>query len=516
MQISTQNRKVLLNYISAIPGILMMILIFIRASTLLKWDPSIAGYYLYIEQFMVYLTLIEAGLVTVITAKMYRPMANQNYQQFNKIYSGSVFIYTNIAKVVTVIGIFAYILLPAFLIKNFNELNLSDIEKFLIYGLVLIKTIITISLVPTRSVFNSNQDDYIVNIIDGFVINFILATEIISIMYFKSIIPGLVIGIILKIIETIWLNRELKNRFHWLNKKIIKKDLTMLGQAKNSINIKFFETVFGTVDMIVISSFISSAAYTIFYTSNVIFERLFETGMTLFKPPLSTLGKIINIGTIKQKRQAYNYFFMLVLFVSSLITIVAYSIATPYVNFALSSQSQQANQLLLTAFAINMFYRMLNFPAYIGLDLAQRFQEKKRFFIPEIIMNVILSIILINDLFKLGIAGVIIATLISSASFNWWYLPKIFNHLVLQQSSRKHFTQIAKVTIIVLVFTVFITTSFRPLFTMTTIFDIIAYGFFIFVLALLYLTIVFYALFSEFKVILRDQIKKLFKILRRI
>jgi hypothetical protein len=197
---------------------------------------------------------------------------------------------------------------------------------------------------------------------------------------------------------------------------------------------------------------------------------------------------------------------------SSLIVVVSLSLAAPVVS--LMAGPNQVINFLIFLLGINVFGRLITYPAYATLDLAQRLKEKRRFFIPEILANVFLSIILINT--NLGLSGVIAATIISSLAFNWWYLPKVLCEKVLHIPVKKMYFDMLKVGLLTLFLGLIANYVIQPLFTNATLFDILSFGVIIGVLTMITLVIVFYFMFAEFRVLLRNRIKKMSEIGKRI
>jgi hypothetical protein len=506
------KRKIQINYLSAIPGALIMILILLRLTTIQsELGSADAGYYIFVETFMAYLLLMEAGIIAVMSAKFYRPMALQHYQEFNRIYSAGRTIYNYISIFVILVGIALYSFMPQ-LIKNFNDISMSNFEKFAVYLLVLLKVSIGLRIVPERAVFTANQDDYIVNIVDGFIYNIIMVIEILSVIYFKNIIPGLFIGVIIKILEMIWIESVMRKRFKWINPQMTNKDFSILKSTKDSLTIKLFETIFLTVDTLVISSQLGSASLTQFTVNNVVFERSYESGMTAYKPPLSTIGKVVNTATNKEKQKAFNYYQIMVYFVASLIVVIGLSLSAPVVQ--LMAGENQILNVLIFLIGINVFGRLVTFPSYATLDLAQRLTEKRKYFIPEITLNVVLSVILVNS--GLGLAGVIAATIISSLAFNWWYIPKVLAEKVLHIPVRKIYMDMAKVGSVTLAISIIATQVIRPMYSNTTLFDILSFGVIIGIVTFAILVIVFYFMFKEFRVLLKGQIKRISEFGKRL
>ena len=85
-----------------IPTIIIALLGLIKTKVFIEYLGSdMNGYYQFINQFISYLFLAEAGFTTAITYKLYKPIAKKDNEKISELYYGGLKIFHRIGLIIS-------------------------------------------------------------------------------------------------------------------------------------------------------------------------------------------------------------------------------------------------------------------------------------------------------------------------------------------------------------------------------------------------------------------------------
>ena len=116
-----RTKKMLLNVITDIlPYIIIGIIGLVKMNVLIKYVGDVGnGYYQTINQIISYVFLAQFGFDDAVIYSLYKPFAEKNKDDINRIYSGSRYIFKIIG--VIIIAIVAIVSLGLYLFYGFND-----------------------------------------------------------------------------------------------------------------------------------------------------------------------------------------------------------------------------------------------------------------------------------------------------------------------------------------------------------------------------------------------------------
>ena len=116
-----RTKKMLLNVITDIlPYIIIGVIGLVKMNVLIKYVGDVGnGYYQTIKQIISYVFLAQFGFDDAVIYSLYKPFAEKNKDDINRIYSGSRYIFKIIG--IIIIAIVAIVSLGLYLFYGFND-----------------------------------------------------------------------------------------------------------------------------------------------------------------------------------------------------------------------------------------------------------------------------------------------------------------------------------------------------------------------------------------------------------
>lgn len=353
--------------------------------------------------------------------RLYKPLKEKNNDKINAIMSAGRKIFFVVGILILFIG-----LILSFFIKFFvkDAGNIDNRYMQLTFILYLISQGVYYFSVPSRNLFNAEQKNYIPNMVFQIVSIVKAILEIVIISIHLDLIELLISLIICSLIANGVMFLLCKKMHPNLNTKV-KGDYTMLKDVK-----ELFVNTLGTVltnniDIIIISKFIGLGYVAIYSTYNYFVEALKQFIDKISGATLSSVGNLL-LEDKKYSLKIFNEFNGMIFFIATVICVPFYFIINEFINLWYEGKFNTtfAFQILFT---LILFYQTIRIPLKVFTLSSGKFKEVKRFVILEIIINLSLSLILLN---YFGLSGVLIATVISLIVAD--FIPKpivIFNKL---------------------------------------------------------------------------------------
>ncbi|CAN7296407.1 lipopolysaccharide biosynthesis protein [Paenibacillus sp. LjRoot56] len=380
------------------------------------------------------LSLAEAGIGASIIYALYAPVAEKNYDKISSLMK----MYRNAFRVIaTVIFILGLSLMPflKYFVKNTNLDNLH-----LIFFLFLISTVSTYFFSYKISLLNVNQKGYISTAV--YTISSVLSTLIkIGILtYTKNYILYLIIDILITLITSIILSLIVNKMYPFLKNKVTSKldGETKKGIIKNMKALVLHQigsyAVFGT-DSIIISSFVSVAAVGL-YSNYYMLINICRTFINqIFDNVVHSLG---NLVVEESKSKVHNVFkttMFMNFWIYSFFTIFLYIIIEPFVIIWLGKDFLMARSVLIIVM-INFYVTGMRRSINMVKQTFGIFHEDRYAPLIEAAINLGVSLILVQ---YMGIAGVFIATLISTLVIPFWIAPYLVYKKAFNQPLREYY-----------------------------------------------------------------------------
>ena len=400
--IKNLNTNILLHIVTIIYGFILPKII------ISTYGSEINGLVSSITQFLGYIVLLEAGVGPVIKSILYKAIAKNNKEEISSILLSSEKFFRKIALIFLIYVLILFIIYPFIISSNFNS----------IYTISLIM-IISISLfseyffgITYKLFIEASQKAYVVNIFK--IISYIIS--IFLVLFLSSInasihILKLSVSLVF-LIRSISINRYVKQKYKLKLDKEVKE--YNLKQKWDALAQHIAYVVHTNTDITILTIFKSLKEVSVYAVYLLVLKGI-KSIVQIFTSSVDAIfGDMIAQKEKKNLREKFelyeiSYFTLIaIIYTCTLILIIPFiTIYTNNVHDINYIRPMFALLIVLSelVWAIRLPYNLLN-------ANAGRFKETKKGAILEALINIIISIVLVN---YYGIIGVAIGTLIAMA-----------------------------------------------------------------------------------------------------
>ncbi len=451
-------------------------------------------------QILAYISLAEGGVGLFIVQKYYKCFAENDKDQINDIFNSS-------KKVLKYIGLLMIVsgLVTSFFIGYLTNNSLTFSYMQIVFILFLLKNILDYFMFAPRFLLQGDQKLYKVNVWVNLIRILDLLLSIILVRLGVDYLLILIPGIIIKFILNIVINKIVYKEYPWLKDyKVL--NIKMFKGIRHIFAQKVSGVVFYNTDIILISTFINPIGVVIYSAYNYISKSLIDV-VVMFGNALSpSFGNVLFKENKQIQYETFEELNILFYFIGGFVSVLFLLLATPFVNLWVGSKyliplSGLIYMTLILYFTISR--RMI----LITKDSLGLFKETKAIILLEAIINLTLSLLFLL-VFKMGISGVLLATILSTLVTTFWHIPY---HLFKNYFNKSFFSYI-KIYILTVIIISLIYCAFKLILTFP-----IENFYQWFICALLYSIIIFVVMFLIFYVIynpFRNLMKKWYKFLK--
>lgn len=419
------------NFITySIPYFIMIILGFIKIDIFIK-QLGVEVYalnQLFLQLFS-YFALLEGGIGVLITQRYSQLFVTDDKEKIKKIYTYSIHFLRKMSLFIFIIGVIVSFALEY--ITN-NSLSLGYMQ--LVFILFIIKNIIDYIMFSPRFVISAEQKMYKINLIVNAFSVIEAIVDIILLLNGYDYLLILVVGIIIKFILNIVVNKKVFKLYPWLT-TVNKKEMEYVTGIRNVFTHKIVGVVFNNTDIVLISALLNPIVVVIYSSYNYIIKIICDVIYMLSNSLTSSFG---NVYYKEKKETTVNIFEeinSLFLFLAILLSIVLYITINGFIKIWLGQQFL-INDIALIFLISIMFYTISRRTFIMTRDAIDLFKETKIVSIAEAAINLILSLILVK---RFGVSGVLFATYIASLLTSFWYYPYYIYNKVFGGEYKKHY-----------------------------------------------------------------------------
>lgn len=402
-----RTKKSIYNFISdVIPFLVLGVLSFIRIRFIIaNYGSDVNGYMQLVSQIFSYLALAEAGFGTAVIYKLYKPLADKDKEKISSIVNGSKVIFKRIALIMTIGSLIVAFLIPLFI----NKGGLTNSFIVIIFLLYVINYLIEYFVVyPYTSLLQADQNQYVFNIYRN-VVKILFGLLELFLMAFKvNLMLIIVINIIFTIFYIMLVLRKVKRMYPWISDNV-KPDTSAFKMTKDVMVHKLSSLVFSKTDPIILSRF--SLNYVTLYTSyNYILEFITTIVSKLYNSIRASYCNIVVSKNDNTDKKYFDMFLAFSFFIACFCCVTFHITVNPFVDVLWLGTGFSLKEEIVLMFSLIMLGRIIINPIYVARDSKGLYQESKWFTLFQTVLNLVLSIILVQ---KLEIFGVLLATVIS-------------------------------------------------------------------------------------------------------
>ncbi|WP_433959090.1 lipopolysaccharide biosynthesis protein [Cytobacillus horneckiae] len=393
------------------------------------------------------LSLANLGFDTAMIYSLYKPLADKNEHKIQALMN----LYKKAYRIIGLIVLFIGLCILPFLSELLNgSTNIKNIP--LIYILFLLNSVISYYFVYKQSIIIADQKNYIISKIHTkFIIVSNLAQMIILITT-QNYILVLSLQIILRVAENIYLAKKADNLYPFLKEKNTAK---LSKQEKK----EFFENLYSLLlykisgvvingtDNIIISIFLGITIVGIYSNYLLILTTMTSILSYIFYSVTASVGNLHVTETKEKKHSIFRVLHFLNFWTYGFIAILLWNLMNPFLTVWIGEEFV-FNDIILFTIILNFYTAGMQNASTTFRETTGLFKKGKYRPIFAAIINIAVSIALVK---QIGIAGVLLGTVISRMLTYFWYDPYIIFNYVFNKSVKRYFIRYSFYILIVVI-----------------------------------------------------------------
>ncbi len=391
------------------------------------------------------LNMAEMGFSTAIIFQMYKPIADDNIKEVNKLLNYYKKIYRTIGFIILAIGI---VILP-FISYFINGDVPSNINIYYLYILYLLDSVVSYFLFAYKSsLLNAVQRLDIVNIIQSLTVVIKYTLQIIAVTVFKNFYTFVVISIVLNCINNLIIGfvSKIKYSQYYCDGEISKKEKKNIkNQVVGLLIGKLSDTSRNSFDSIIISTFLGLTTVAIYNNYYYIFNAVYLIILVITSSMQSSIGNSIAIESVKKNYNDFLKFQYLFMIITNFCCTSLITMYQPFMKLWVGDKLL-LNETSMILFVLYFYLLNINNVKNLYFTGNGLWWKSKKAFIFEAVSNLILNFVL-GYLF--GINGVIVATILTILIYNFIWRTNILFDSYFKISSKEFYLKTFYYSIIV-------------------------------------------------------------------
>ena len=404
-----RTKKVFLNMLADIlPYLLIGIVGIIKMDVLINYIGDVGnGYYQTINQIISYVFLAQAGFSDAVIYSLYKPFAEKNKDDINAIYGGARRVFKIIGLII--LGIIILVTLGLHLFYRFE----TGYEVSCLICFFVISTSYLISYFGKgqtfMSVLSAAQEKYVYSLIFNGVKLLCDILIVIVTIKFRTLESIAIVILIMKILEEIINRIVVKKKYPYLH-EIARKDTSMVKMTKDLAWTQVGYLVLNNIDALLLMGFNGPVMVSIYTTYNFILRFLNEVASRI---EIATVYSFGNVFAKKEDDRVYplfKEFLMLFILIAFSLCITFMIGIRGFVSVWVGKENYLLEYYTVVLFTSTLFLNILYYPMVALINADGLFKENKRHIFICSLINLVMSIILINFF---GINGILFGTMIA-------------------------------------------------------------------------------------------------------
>lgn len=382
------------------------------------------------------LSLADLGVGVAIPYSLYKPLAEKDEKKIRVLMKFYKKIYNIIGIVVIVIGLSLIPFLP-FIIKDMPDIN----GIYLIYSMYVVHSALSYFFVYKKFLVEADQKGYIISRITFICSISLNIVRVAVLLITKNFILYLFCSIVFVMIQNLWYSHQANKMYPYIKEKT---DETISEEDKKEISTnvsalliyKVGNVITNGTDNIVISKFLGLIPVGIYSNYILITNSLTNVIIQIFNALTASVGNLV-VTNNERSKNIYEKLNFFCFWIYSLCSVCLFILINPFVNIWLGNDYVLSN-LLSFLLALNFYITGMqsvtnSFRTAYGLFYKARFRP-----IAMVIINIIVSVILVKPL---GIAGVLIGTIVSRLLTVAWLDPYVVYKYGFKDSPKDYYKE---------------------------------------------------------------------------
>lgn len=388
------------------------------------------------------LSLAELGIGTGLVYLLYKPLAENDRKTIRHILNFYQKAYRIITGIILAAGLVMSFFAHSFLSAK-DAANYSPTYIGITFFLYTLDTLAAYLCASQRALIIADQKNYVNNINETIMNLTTMLLQVALLMTTQSFVVYIVVKVLCRLMAALLINRNFRRLYPDIARD---KDRTGIPKQQSrrvmrNIRSMLFHKIggFGVTasGSMIITKFIdafSSAAYNSYMLITLTINQLISQ---LFGGITASFGDYLHQGDPKGAYQKFNVLYHINFLLVSFSTTSLFMLLDPFIQLWMTADSllpRMTTVLIVLHFYINSMRRVvLMVRDSTGLYSPDRYAP-----LVEFSINVILALVLVNTT-SLGVAGVVIAGIVSMVLVPFWIQPIVVYKNVFKRSTLPYF-----------------------------------------------------------------------------
>jgi len=390
------------------------------------------------------LSMADLGFNTAMAYSFYKPLAMKDEKKLAALVTFYSNVYRIIAISITVIGL---ILVPFLRVIVKTETDIPLLEVYYLFSLAGV--IISYLFVYKTTILTADQKNYELTSINIYISFGKTFLQILALVLWQNYIVYLAIGVVLQFIRNLIATRKAEKYYPYIKnkEKLSKEDKESIYKNLRSVVIyKLSNTLFTGTDNIIISMIVGIGIAGLYSNYLMISQKLLLVLQIIFSALTASIGNVIAKENSQKRYEVFVSIQSLSFIMSGVITCGFFLVINDFITVWLGANFT-LDFLTVVAITLNTYLSCILQPFWVYRDATGLYMKTKYVSLAGSILNIVLSVIL--GLW-LGLAGILLATVISRLSSYFLYEPIVLFKDFFDKSATGYYTSIAKNALIAL------------------------------------------------------------------
>ena len=404
-----RTKKIFLNMLAdIIPYFLIGVIGLVKMNALINYVGDVGnGYYQTINQIISYVFLAQMGFAEAVIYSLYKPFAEKNKDDINAIYGGA-------RKVFKIIGliIFGIIILVTIGLYQFYHFE-DGYKSSALICFFIISTSYLIAYFGRgqtySAVLSAAQEKYIYSLIFNSVKLLCDILIVVVTIKFRTLESIAIVILTMKILEEIICRIVVKRKYPDLH-EIARKDTSMVKMTKDLAWSQIGYLVLNNIDALLLMAFSGPIMVSIYTAYNYILRFLGEVAARVEISSVYSFGNVFAKKEDKRIRPLYREFLMLFILIAFSMCLTFMIGIRGFVSLWVGKDNYILSYITIFLFSTTLFLNILYYPLVALINADGLFKDNKRHIFTCAVINVVLSIVLIQFM---SINGILLGTAVA-------------------------------------------------------------------------------------------------------
>ena len=404
-----RTKKIFLNMICDIlPYLIIGVIGLVKMNVLITYIGDVGnGYYQTINQIISYVFLAQAGFSDAVIYSLYKPFAEKNKDDINAIYGGARKVFKIIGLII--LGIIFLVTIGLYLFYHFEE----GYKASALICFFIISTSYLISYFGRgqtySAVLSAAQEKYVYSLIFNSVKILCDILIVVVTIKFRTLESIAIVILTMKILEEIINRIVVKKKYPELH-EIARKDTSMVKMTKDLAWTQVGYLVLNNIDALLLMAFNGPIMVSIYTTYNYMLRFLVEVASRVELSSVYSFGNVFAKKEEKRVHPLYKEFLMLFILIAFSMCLTFMIGIRGFVSIWVGKDNYILSYLTVFLFTTTLFLNILYYPLVALINADGLFKNNKKHIFICAIINLVLSIILIQFY---GINGILLGTAIA-------------------------------------------------------------------------------------------------------